>query len=54
MKTILKLAESMSSDCLENLIVKLREIISTRRLAQNKLRAKWLVARKDIHPVCKS
>jgi hypothetical protein len=51
---VIKIVETMSSQDVGELVLLLKETKHRRQECQQSIRAKWLVSRKDLHPVCKT
>ncbi len=54
LKEILKIAETLNSRDLEDLTIILQNIKTGRTLKTHKLKSRWIEARKDLHPACKT
>jgi hypothetical protein len=52
-KEILAIAETMSIDQIDGMILHLQKLRKQKKDRKNKLQQTMLSARKDIHPVCK-
>jgi hypothetical protein len=51
---ILKIVETLNSQDLEALTVIISSIRTGRTLKTHKLKSRWIEARKDLHPACKT
>jgi hypothetical protein len=54
LQEILKIAETLNSRDLEDLTIILQNIKTGRTLKTHKLKSRWIEARKDLHPACKT